>query len=304
MSYQIQQVNLKSDYEGKVVATIISSRSSNSSGKAVLYIHGFIDYFFQDHLADAFTQNGMNFYALELRKYGRSLLPHQHPNYCKNIHEYFEEIDRSIEKIVAEGNLSVALIGHSTGGLVASLYCSKGRYASKVSGLILNSPFLEYNVSFAIRTATLVASAICSPFPFACVKGVLSPLYAQSVHKSHKGEWSFNLAWKPIEGFPSYFRWIIAIRNGHNQVKKGLKIACPILVMHSSSSLLPKKWTDEIMKSDIVLNVEHMKKYGKKLGANVEFYEVKDGMHDLVLSRKDVREKVLEKMVAWSKNVL
>jgi alpha-beta hydrolase superfamily lysophospholipase len=42
-------------------------------------------------LADTFINAGYNFYALDLRKYGRSLMDHQHPNLCKDVFEYFEE---------------------------------------------------------------------------------------------------------------------------------------------------------------------------------------------------------------------
>ena len=39
----------------------------------MLYLHGWNDYFFQTHLADAFAALGFDFYALDLRRYGRSL---------------------------------------------------------------------------------------------------------------------------------------------------------------------------------------------------------------------------------------
>ncbi|MEK8226237.1 alpha/beta hydrolase [Oerskovia sp. M15] len=41
--------------------------------RAVLYVHGFVDYFFQAHLGDAFEEHGYAFYAIDLRGYGRSL---------------------------------------------------------------------------------------------------------------------------------------------------------------------------------------------------------------------------------------
>ena len=62
------------DYDGEVTATLVRNEPLVSRAKgAVLYLHGFIDYFFQSHLADAFNGAGYNFYALDLRKHGRSL---------------------------------------------------------------------------------------------------------------------------------------------------------------------------------------------------------------------------------------
>lgn len=299
MSYTIQTINLAPDYEGQVVATLIKKEANRPSTKAVLYVHGFIDYFFQDHLADAFAAGGYNFYAVDLRKYGRSLLPHQHPNYCRDVSEYYADIDASIEAIEADGNQQQVLLGHSTGGLITSLYAAHGKYASKVDLLVLNSPFFEFNVGLPTKYALLVASTLLSPFPYLSLKGVLSPLYAQSVHADFKGEWNFSREWKPIEGFPSYYRWMHAIWRAHKVLQRGLLLQCPILVMHSQQSSWPKEWNDDITRTDIVLNVRHIKKYGKRLGKSVSFYEVPNGIHDLVLSKKEVREHVLSYMISW-----
>ncbi|VAW30429.1 Lysophospholipase, partial [hydrothermal vent metagenome] len=45
-------LELKPDYEGKVVATLIEKKAAKSTKKALLYLHGFNDYFFQNHFAD------------------------------------------------------------------------------------------------------------------------------------------------------------------------------------------------------------------------------------------------------------
>ena len=137
-----EEIPLKDDYEGKVIATFISSKNNVGNRPSILYVHGFVDFFFHIHLMDAFNEKGYDFYALDLRKYGHSLLSHQHPNYCKNIEEYFEELDISINKVKAlSGNHKLMLIAHSTGGLTTSLYLNKGKEKDKVNGLMLNSPF-------------------------------------------------------------------------------------------------------------------------------------------------------------------
>ena len=56
-------------------------------------MHGFADYFFQTGYAEWWTERGYDFYALDLRKYGRSLRPHQTPNYVTDLREYFAELD-------------------------------------------------------------------------------------------------------------------------------------------------------------------------------------------------------------------
>lgn len=76
------------DYEGKVIATLLRADSTAPSDRAVLYLHGYIDYFFQTHMAERFAGEEWNFYALDLRKYGRSLRPINMPiivRTCTNI---------------------------------------------------------------------------------------------------------------------------------------------------------------------------------------------------------------------------
>ena len=76
-AFQMITIAQSDDYEGKVTCTLVRKLADKKSNKAVLYIHGYSDYFFQEEYAEQFTKRGINFYALDLRKYGRSYLPHQ-----------------------------------------------------------------------------------------------------------------------------------------------------------------------------------------------------------------------------------
>ena len=136
------------DYEGKVIITIVRKEAALPTTKAILYVHGFNDYFFQKSLAEHFNDAGFNFYAVDLRKYGRSMLSNQYPFQVHNLNEYFADIDTTLQIIKQEGNHEILLMGHSTGGLITSLFCHKYRKALPVQGLILNSPFLDMNQSW------------------------------------------------------------------------------------------------------------------------------------------------------------
>ena len=99
--YERHTIDLGTDDEGPVVATLVRRRADKPSRRAVLYVHGFVDYFFQTHLADFFVEHGWDFYALDLRKYGRSLLPHQTPNFCRSLTDYYPELDEAARIIRA-----------------------------------------------------------------------------------------------------------------------------------------------------------------------------------------------------------
>ena len=50
--FEILTLNLTDDYDGKVIATLVRKQAVQATKKAVLYIHGFIDYFFQTEMAE------------------------------------------------------------------------------------------------------------------------------------------------------------------------------------------------------------------------------------------------------------
>ena len=82
--YLRRTIQMPDDYEGKVVCTLVKKPQLPDTKQAVLYIHGYNDYFFQKQLGDSVNAHGYNFYAMDLRKYGRSILPNQDPFFCKS----------------------------------------------------------------------------------------------------------------------------------------------------------------------------------------------------------------------------
>ena len=296
-------LNLKDDFEGKVTATLVAANVNKGKGVSILYIHGFIDYFFHPHLAKQFSEHGYDFHALDLRKYGRSLMNHQRACYCKSLNEYYEEISIAIKEIIKKGNTSVILMGHSTGGLTSSLYANNGPEKQHVSGLILNSPFFEMNLPKSQHIGLkFLYSTIPHIAPFAKLNNAIPAAYGKSLHKDHKGEWDYDLKLKPILGFPTYFMWFKAVTTGHKFLQTKSNINVPILNMYSSRTFNVKKFTKEDFQStDMVLDVKHIKEIGLKLGNKVTNLEIKDGLHDLFLSRKDVRDYAFVEMFKWLK---
>lgn len=302
--YQFHTIQMPDDYEGKVVCTLVKKASEPETNQAVLYVHGYNDYFFQSQLGDSIVSHGYNFYAVDLRKYGRSLLPHQEPFYCKSLTEYFADIDSALTIIAKEGNTKVFLMGHSTGGLITSLYLNNKKQAS-VAGLILNSPFLDMNMSwFMERIAIPVVSFLGKFFPNMKVQGYGKASYSHSLLSNHKGEWYFNTDWKMLNSYPKRAGWIRAIHIGQKQVKKGLTISCPVLVLSSDKSSVEKEeWNDRYLSSDIVLDVNDIQTRGAGLGNQVTRDTVPDGIHDLILSPEPARSVAYRIIVDWLKKM-
>ncbi len=297
--YSSKTIRLKPDYEGEVIATLIFSNFNHGNRKTILYLHGYVDYFFQAHLGGEFNANGFDFYALDLRKCGRSLLPHQHPNYCRDLKEYYEEISLAIRQIQGTSNGDVFLLAHSTGGLIASNYMNDSADRHLIKGLLLNSPFLDFNQSRFKKYMVYLAALFMTRFSkYSKIEGALSSAYVESIHKDYHGEWDFNLKWKPLEGFPTYFYWLLAIRSAHKKLAAS-NIQVPVLVMHSSGSEKISKYDEKAKYNDIVLDVSDIKRIGAKLGKRTSMLEVENAMHDIFLSPLVIREKAFEGMFSW-----
>lgn len=293
---------LAPDAEGEVVATLVRPAPAPTSRRAILYLHGFVDYFFQTHLADEAAAHGYDFYALDLRKHGRSLRPHQTPNYITELADYAEELDLAAGIIRSEeGHTELVVLGHSTGGLVACLWAeARGRDGRPVvDALVLNSPWLDLNESwFYRRVLTPVLDRVGAVAPLLTV-GSVQPHYGTALHSGSGGEWTYDLTWKPHEGFPARAGWFRTIRRGHARVARGLDVRCPVLVLASASSGDSKAWHDALLTTDSVLDVEQIVALAPGLGRDVTVVQIPGGAHDLALSPEPARSAFFAEAFGW-----
>ncbi|GEL95335.1 alpha/beta hydrolase [Cellulomonas composti] len=264
--------------------------------RAVVYLHGFVDYFFHPHVADALDAAGYDLYALELRDYGRSIRPGRPPNHTRELAVYAQELDRAVGLARAEHD-EVALLGHSTGGLVAALWADARPHG--VDAVVLNSPWLDLRGSWFERYPLTWALGPLGRIAPDLVVGHLAPHYGRALHTDTGGEWDFDLAWKPHEGFPVRASFIRTIRRGHARVAHGLQVDVPVLVLTSDASGPDDREHDALVTTDSVLEVAHMAARAPLLGPDVTLVAVPGGAHDLALSPAPARERYLEEVVRF-----
>ena len=294
--YVARTLNLKPDAEGEVVATLVYRPADGpSSGKAVLHVHGFADYFFQTPAADFWCSRGYDFYALDLRKYGRSLRPHQTPNYVDDLDVYREELDQAYEAISANYR-HIVLSAHSTGGLTVPLWAADRNL--DIAGMVLNAPWLDMHGDLFTRNLAMpLIQRLGSRRPLQEIPRRVSGFYARSLHRDHEGEWDFNLAWKPLQSWPVYAGWIRAIRTGQARVAAGIEVPAPVLVLSSSRTGYPTSVIDPVVHStDIVLDVEQIRRRSALLGRHVTVAQIDGALHDVTLSRPQVRKVVFDEI--------
>ncbi|OON69072.1 alpha/beta hydrolase [Hymenobacter sp. CRA2] len=302
--FEQRYIEQPADYEGPVCCTLVRYRPGAEMRRAVLYVHGFNDYFFQRELAAAWQAQGYRFYALDLRKYGRSLLPHQRPNNVRDLREYFPDLNAALAIIREEGATQIVLNAHSTGGLIGALHADA--HPGTWAALVLNSPFLEMNQPLWLRRGVLpLVTRLGRWWPNLVIPANLPLGYGESLHRQYHGEWDYELRWKPVQVFPINAGWLRAIRAGHRRVARGLAIATPVLVLHSAHTVRHyHPFSNEYFTADGVLNVTHIRELAPRLGPQVTVQPIEGGLHDLVLSRPAVRAEVYQHLFAWLAEVL
>lgn len=287
-------------------AVLVYQRAAGARHRrAVLYLHGRSDYFFQTHLAQAYLDAGYEFYALDLRSCGRAGVGHPSPHDVRDLRVHDEEIAEALRIIGSEhGHASVVLNGHSTGGLQAAIWAAD--HPGSVEALVLNSPWLDLPGSALVRSyGSALVDLISRRDPERAIdepgagRRDKPHAYVEALHRDWSGEWDWDLALKPLESFPVRAGFLAGVRRLHREVHHGLGIAVPILVCCSTASGPDNPTLEEARTTDVVLSVEQIIERAPFLGDDVTLRQIPGGCHDLVLSPRQAREEYLEAVTAW-----
>jgi alpha-beta hydrolase superfamily lysophospholipase len=183
--------------------------------------------------------------------------------------------------------------------LVAALYAHRGRQRDAVKAMVLNSPFFDMNLPpWQLRFGLPLVSALGRIFPRLRLQK-LSALYGESLHLSQRGQWQYDTHWKPILGFPVLAGWLRAIHRAQLELAQGLRIGCPVLLLHAARSAWPTQFGPDTMTADIVLNVQDMVRLAPCLGTQVSLCAIEDGIHDLNLSQPKSRQQMFNALQQW-----
>lgn len=293
------------DGEGEAAAVLVRREPTTDEPVrgAVLYVHGFADYFFQTELADFFAERGHAFYALDLRKCGRARRSGQTAHYVSDFVLYDEELDLALAAVAeAHPGLPVLLAAHSTGGLVLPLWLERrARRAATapVAGLVLNSPWFDLQGSPARRgVMTQALRVLAKASPHTAIKAPPGP-YGGTLHVSGTGEWEFDLALKPLAGFPVTVGWLNAVRRSHAALHRGLDLRVPSLILRSDATYFSTAYSERCERADLVLDVAQIARWAGCLGGETTIVPVEGARHDVFLSLPEVRKRAYEVLDDW-----
>lgn len=283
---------------------------------AFLAVHGWNDYFYQTELARYVDSIGGAFYAVDLRKYGRSLREGQTFGYIRDFDEYDDELHICRDLIYGElgPKIPLVLYGHSTGGLACALWAD--RHPGAADGLVLNSPWLEYHGSTGMRQAGApVVEILARTSPTFVLPTAEDDFYQRALTAwrpnpdaeavpGHEGSddpfwttgWNPKPEFRTGSGAPVRPGWLSAVLNGHTRVAAGLDVECPILVLTSARSLTGNTWSEDFRAVDSVLDVKQIWKRVPELGSHTTLVKLDDAVHDVTFSRREVRERAFEEI--------
>ncbi|MDO5726668.1 MAG: alpha/beta hydrolase [Bowdeniella nasicola] len=293
-------LQLAPDDEGPVVATLTKhvvaadphalADTPSDPHFAFLYLHGWNDYFYHPHLARQIARAGGICYALDLRKYGRSLRDHQTAGFITSLRTYDEDIHRALRVIRGECGFHFDLVlgGHSTGGLTAALWAD--RHPGALRALILNSPWLALQSSPVVKMiAQPIAGTVSRLNPMRILPVPDNGVYYRTLEELG---WEFNPHWRRHPSPAIRAGWLAAIIAAHDRVAAGLEISCPTLMMTSARSDFRNDFTPELLQVDSVLSVPTLRRAALNLGQLVTLAAFEGAIHDVFLSAAPIRDAV------------
>ncbi|WP_347345822.1 alpha/beta hydrolase [Microbacterium sp.] len=303
--FEQRTLPLGEDAEGPVVATLVRRLPGPLAFTRplhdvdVLFVHGWSDYFFQTGLAEFWNELGARFYALDLRKYGRSLREGQTPGFVASLAEYDADIAAALDVVRPQGRGRLVLMGHSTGGLTLTLWSA--RHAGTASALVLDSPWLE------LQLGPLGRQAIA---PILHARAVIDPMGGQpdvdlgfytraqkDLGTLPKG--AQRALWRPDTGFATRPAWLDAILAGHERVAAGVDVGCPALVLLSARSTLARRWSEAMTRTDSVLVVDDIARAATRIGRSVTIERIEGAIHDVFLSAPASRDAAYTALERW-----
>ncbi len=298
-------LNLKEEFihTKNYQANLISSVKQDSK-KAVLYIHGFNDYFFNKEFAQRFLDAGYSFFAIDLHNHGKNINKDTKRYYFTDVKEFYPEINLALDIIKDRYKIeNISLYGISQGALIAALFENDNQ---RVNALILDSPFFDFHLGWAIETLALpLVTTLGSFFPELKIDSDEPNVFGQSIHKDYQGEWDIDLELKAIKkNAPIYLGWLNAVTQAQKRLQNGLDIKVPSLILSSDISTSEQSNPKYHHSTDTVLDVNEMHTYAKMLSKNqslITQIKIPKAMHGVLISPIKVREKGYETIFKWLK---
>ena len=254
--------------------------------KLIIWIPGFLDRYNHEHIKEKIPI--LKDYEIKELKILDYDIDHEQPYSNNNFLNYITEINKILENM----NLNfdkykeIILYGHSTGGLLAILYLKYGKYNYIFNGLILNDPFISYNIS-KIRLYILCNMYLLNYLPFIGNTKIINKRIINYFYKNNKNLYREHLNNLPyvkkkfnLNITDLYLNFIVNTKTIQEYLFENEKYLndFPILLLiaNGSSKFINKFYS----KNGSLLDKEDTSKI-KNISSNVDLLYVNNTYHDI-----------------------
>jgi alpha-beta hydrolase superfamily lysophospholipase len=278
--------------DGGVVA------AGDAPAGALLYVHGWSDYFFNLELGHFAAGRGYGFYALDLPEHGRSMEAGEMPGFVGSAEHYLESVGAAVAAVKADAGVPPVLMGHSTGGLAAALYAQ--RFPADLAGVILSSPWLvAHGGAVAGRVLEAALRPVSVRWPRQRLPLPSRGYFWRAVAKEAGGEWELREDLRPRNAFPVRAGWLHGVLEGQRMLRAGPRLDLPVLLLASTTSDIGPVWRESMRATDAVLSIGPMRRAASRVCVHLEEALVEGGLHDVLLSPAPVRNEAYGRLGRW-----
>ena len=303
--------------------------------KNMIVIHGFNDFNFNQELNRKLIKDYYNVFSVSLHRYGPNIKSYLNPEkdtlpfYFENINEYFLDLDTIFSFIMSKSNLPIEVMGHSTGGLIATHYAAKGKFKDKISYLILNSPFFDFDESPILEGLIDLKAISILPKTFKLSSEKIQDKNKENTHYVNPSYFEYTIKEK-IEN-PSWWDrlWNITERDVKTSLSKdGFDDIIPttdVGIKGETTPYIYEKWPEYVgwilgineaqkeiqcgkiklsqpvilltTDTDSILSNKEILKYGEGISTNTSIINIRNGYHNVFCSKKDIRDKFYNEMI-------
>jgi len=251
----------------------VKFKKGENKKDCIIWLPGRNDYFYHYHISEM------------LDKYDIYILIYRNCHEMKvDISDYFFDIKDVIDEINVlyahfkiNSYENVVLYGHSTGGLIATIY--QNETVNKISKVVLNSPFYKYKLGFFdYYWFNYFMYYIIPIIPeFDLNKNTFKDnLYVNMLSE----KFNIDTLYKKKYNVPVVSSWFRNITKYHSHIKNNkVKLKYPTLMLYSDHSTNSKGSYkgDEVL--DIKLNLDQVEHLGE-----CNLFLIKDACHDVLSS--------------------
>lgn len=293
-----EQRTLGGGSDGTLVRFIGGAAASSAGQPALVYVHGWSDYYFNAELAEFAVERGWRFYALDLPAHGRSIGPIGQPGYVPSAARYLDSIDAALGVAEAEGAGPLVLMGHSTGGLAVALEAQ--RRPERLAAVVLSSPWLVPHGGWgAGRVLEFALATTAERHPERVLPLPARGYFWRAVAREAGGEWDLRSDFRPRAAFPVRAGWLHAILSAQRELAAGPRVAIPALLLASTKSDTGLLWREHMRSRDAVLSIGPMRRAAASVCSSLDEVLVHGGLHDVLLSPPAVRREAYARLGAW-----